>query len=102
MLDYIDEHYADSLSLGALAEHFHYNPSYLSSYFSAHFHIGFSDYLNQVRIAKAKEILVTSTATVNQVSEMVGYGEPSYFCKVFKRIEGMSPGRYRKKSSAKM
>ncbi len=102
LLDYIDEHYADSLSLGALAEHFYYNPSYLSSYFSTHFHIGFSDYLNHVRIAKAKEILATSRSSVNQVSEMVGYGEPSYFCKVFKRIEGMSPGRYRKKSSAKM
>ncbi|WP_173915334.1 response regulator transcription factor [Halobacillus sp. Marseille-Q1614] len=100
LLQYIEDHYTEPLSLTTLAEHFHFNPSYLSSYFSSHLHIGFSDYLNQVRIEKAKHILASSSASVSQVSEMVGYGEPSYFCKVFKRIEGLSPGRYRKKSSS--
>ncbi|SDJ97045.1 response regulator transcription factor [Sediminibacillus albus] len=102
LLQYIEEHYAEPLSLTTLADHFHYNPSYLSSYFSTHLHIGFSDYLNQVRIEKAKAILAAGSVPISRVSEMVGYGEPSYFCKVFKRIEGLSPGRYRKKSKAKI
>ncbi len=98
LLQYIEDHYAEPLSLTILAEHFHFNPSYLSSYFSTHLKVGFCDYLNQVRIAKAKQILESSSASVSQVSEMVGYSEPSYFCKVFKRLEGSSPGRYRKKA----
>lgn len=100
LLQYIEDHYAEPLSLTILAEYFHFNPSYLSSYFSTHLKVGFSDYLNQVRIAKAKHILQSGSASVSQVSEMVGYSEPSYFCKVFKRIEGSSPGRYRKKAPA--
>ncbi|UOQ44215.1 response regulator transcription factor [Halobacillus salinarum] len=100
LLQYIDEHYAEPLSLTVLAENFHFNSSYLSSYFSTHHNVGFSDYLNQVRIEKAKQILQSTSVAVSQVSDMVGYSEPSYFCKVFKRMEGSSPGRYRKKTPA--
>ncbi|WP_347551388.1 response regulator transcription factor [Pseudalkalibacillus hwajinpoensis] len=100
LLQYIEDHYAEPLSLSTLADYFHFNPSYLSSYFSTHHKLGFSDYVNQVRIAKAKHILASSSASVSQVSERVGYSEPSYFCKVFKRIEGLSPGRYRKNAPA--
>lgn len=100
LLQYIEDHYAEPLSLTTLAEYFHFNASYLSSYFSTHLKVGFSDYLNQVRIVKAKHILKSSSVSVSQVSEMVGYSEPSYFCKVFKRIEGSSPGSYRKKAPA--
>ncbi|WP_077623266.1 response regulator transcription factor [Sediminibacillus massiliensis] len=100
LLTYIEEHYAESLSLTTLAEYFHFNPSYLSSNFKTHLKVGFSDYLNQVRIAKAKDILASSSASVSEVGEMVGYSETSYFCKVFKRLEGSSPGSYRKETSA--
>ncbi|MBM7553886.1 response regulator transcription factor [Thalassobacillus pellis] len=98
LLEYIDVHYAEPLSLTTLADYFHFNPSYLSSYFSNHHNVGFSDYLNHVRIEKAKHMLASSAASVSEISDMVGYSEPSYFCKVFKRLEGSSPGRYRKKS----
>ncbi|WP_407271327.1 response regulator [Radiobacillus sp. PE A8.2] len=100
LLQYIEDHYTEPLSLKTLADHFHFNASYLSSYFSAHHKEGFSDYLNQVRIDKAKFILKSSTTPVATVSELVGYSDTSYFCKVFKRMEGMSPGSYRKKASA--
>ncbi|WP_026701284.1 response regulator transcription factor [Salibacterium aidingense] len=96
LLQFIENHYAEPLSLTTLSESFHFNPSYLSSYFSTHLNIGFSDYLNQVRIVKAKQILETSSVSVSMVSEMVGYSDPSYFCKVFKQMEGSSPGSYRK------
>ncbi|MFG6150176.1 response regulator transcription factor [Halobacillus sp. B23F22_1] len=100
LLQYIEDHYTEPLSLTTLSDTFHFNPSYLSSYFSTHLKVGFSDYLNQVRIVKAKYILETSQASVSMVSEMVGYSDPSYFCKVFKRMEGSSPGNYRKQTPA--
>ncbi|MFC7322529.1 response regulator transcription factor [Halobacillus campisalis] len=100
LMQYIEEHYAEPITLTTLADYFHFNPSYLSSYFSTHLNVGFSDYLNQVRIVKAKHLLESSSASVSMVSEMVGYSDPSYFCKVFKRMEGASPGIYRKKAPA--
>ncbi|MDL4843218.1 response regulator transcription factor [Aquibacillus rhizosphaerae] len=100
LLQYIDDYYSEPLSLTTLANHFHFNASYLSSYFSTHHREGFSEYLNQVRIDKAKLILKSGTISIATVSEMVGYSDPSYFCKVFKRIAGMSPSNYRKEASS--
>ena len=50
LLDYVHEHYAEQLTLAELSGHFHFNTSYLSSYFSAHTKEGFSEYLNRIRI----------------------------------------------------
>ncbi|WP_226577727.1 response regulator transcription factor [Halobacillus litoralis] len=100
LLEHIEDHYAEPLSLTTLANCFHFNPSYLSSYFSTHLKVGFVDYLNKVRIEKAKQILETTKKNIGEVSEMVGYSDPSYFCKVFKRVAGSSPGKYRKKALA--
>ncbi|MDN7242879.1 response regulator transcription factor [Planococcus sp. N028] len=100
ILAYIEQHYTQPLRLSEIADHFHFNASYLSSYFSTHHKEGFSEYLNRVRIKKSMELLENSTVTISNISGMVGYSEHSYFCKVFKRITGMSPGTYRKEFHA--
>src|SRR5690606_7740988 len=56
LLEYIDSHYMESISLSSLADHFHFNPSYLSTYFSTHKGEGFSEYLNKVRIERAIDL----------------------------------------------
>ncbi|WP_028609488.1 response regulator transcription factor [Paenibacillus harenae] len=96
LLDYIDEHYAEPLSLTEMAKHFHFNPSYLSSYFSSHNNEGFIDYLHRVRTDKASELLRGGEATISEISGLVGYSDHSYFTKVFKKLTGMSPSRYRR------
>ncbi|MDQ6420230.1 response regulator transcription factor [Paenibacillus sp. LHD-117] len=96
LLDYIHEHYAEPLNLTEMAKHFHFNPSYLSSYFSAHNNEGFVDYLHKVRIEKAEELLCKEDATISEIGGMVGYADHSYFCKVFKKLTGLSPSRYRR------
>ncbi|MBD2871609.1 response regulator transcription factor [Paenibacillus arenilitoris] len=96
LLDYIDEHYAEPLSLTEMAKHFHFNPSYLSSYFSTHHDEGFIDYLHRVRTEKAAELLRSGEATISEISGMVGYSDHSYFTKVFKKLTGLSPSRYRR------
>lgn len=98
LLDYIHEHYAESLNLTEMAKHFHFNPSYLSSYFSAHHNEGFVDYLHRVRLEKASELLRTGEASISEISGMVGYSDHSYFCKVFKKHTGLSPSRYRQQN----
>ncbi|WP_068786281.1 response regulator transcription factor [Paenibacillus phocaensis] len=101
LLEYIDEHYAEPLNLGALSRHFHFNPSYLSSYFSTHNGEGFSEYLNRVRIAKAMELLRSDESAISEISDRVGYSDPSYFTKVFKKLKGMSPREYRRQQLVK-
>ncbi|MDF2836664.1 MAG: two component transcriptional regulator, AraC family, partial [Paenibacillus sp.] len=96
LLDYIHDHYAEPLNLTDMAKHFHFNPSYLSSYFSAHNNEGFVDYLHKVRIEKAEELLRKGDAMISEISGMVGYSDHSYFCKVFKKSTGLSPSRYRR------
>jgi len=96
LLAYIEEHYAEPLSLKDLAKHFHFNPSYLSSYFASHNKEVFVDYLNRIRTEKAAELLRKEQATIAEISGMVGYSDHSYFCKVFKKAMGCSPSQYRR------
>ncbi|GLX65776.1 response regulator transcription factor [Paenibacillus glycanilyticus] len=98
LLDYIHEHYAEPLNLTEMAKHFHFNPSYLSSYFSTHHNEGFVDYLHRVRLTKASELLRAGEASISEISGMVGYSDHSYFCKVFKKHTGLSPSRYRQQT----
>lgn len=96
LLQYIEEHYTEPLTLTELARHFHFNPSYLSSLFTTYNHEGFKEHLNTVRTGKAAELLRAGEAPIAEISSMVGYGDHSYFCKVFKKYYGLSPSGYRR------
>ncbi|NQX43725.1 response regulator transcription factor [Paenibacillus tritici] len=96
LLQYIEEHYAEPLTLTELARHFHFNPSYLSSLFTAYNQEGFKEHLNTIRTGKAAELLRAGEAPISEISSMVGYGDHSYFCKVFKKYTGLSPSGYRR------
>ncbi|RSK29111.1 DNA-binding response regulator [Bacillus sp. HMF5848] len=95
--EYVEAHYAESLTLTEVAKHFHFNPSYLSSFFSAHNNESFVEFLSRVRIDKATKLLANHDIAISDVGEMVGYSDHSYFCKVFKKIKGQSPSQYRRK-----
>jgi two-component system, response regulator YesN len=97
LLEYIADHYAEPLTLKDLAKHFYFNPSYLSSFFSNHNKEGFIEYLNKIRVEEASKLLVKGTATISEISSMVGFSDHSYFCKVFKKIKGLSPSQFKRK-----
>ncbi|MEH7094907.1 response regulator transcription factor [Neobacillus vireti] len=97
ILDYLNDHYTEPLTLTGVAQYFHFNPSYLSSYFSTHHGEGFIEYLNRIRIEEATKLLIQGTARISEISGMVGYSDHSYFCKVFKKIKGLSPSQFRRK-----
>jgi len=96
ILRYIEENYAEPLNLTKIADHFHFNPSYLSAYFSMHHKEGFTEYLNKIRINKTMELLANNSLPISDISWMVGYSSHSYFCKVFKKITGMSPSEFKR------
>lgn len=96
ILKYIKENYKEDLNLQILSEKFNFGYSYLSAYFSQYAHEGFSEYLNKIRISKACEILKNSKYSIAEISSAVGYSDHSYFCRVFKKITGVTPSIYRK------
>lgn len=94
---YIHKHYAENLELAQVAKKFNYNYNYLSTYFNQRMKESFSEYLNRIRIEKACEILKTTSYTIAQVSEMVGYSDPSYFSRIFKNQTGRTPSQWKRK-----
>ncbi|MNE81872.1 CFA/I fimbrial subunit D [compost metagenome] len=97
ILLYIDEHYPRQLTLTEVAREFHFNPSYLSNYFTLHNKEGFNEYLNRVRIGKACLLLKENPGlSISEISSLVGYSDHSYFTRVFRKLMNVSPSQYRK------
>lgn len=96
---YINENYKEELSLKTLGDKFNINPSYLGQIFKKEYGKLFTDYLNQVRNEKAKELLLNTNLKINEIAKMVGYEDASYFYRKFKDYFGLSPNslRYTKK-----
>lgn len=93
---YINEHYAEPITLEKTAEVVGLSPAYFSTNFKKFEKRTFTDYLTAVRLAAAKELLVTTQKTNYEIAVSVGYAEDKYFCKVFKKEVGIRPGEYRK------
>lgn len=97
IIQYINDHYADQLTLTDVSKLFNFNYYYLSSYFSSHNKEGFNEFLNKIRIEKACDFL-KKDIPISDISSMVGYSDHSYFCKVFKKFTGTTPSKFRKNS----
>ena len=89
---YMEKHYVkQGLSLQDVASHIHINPVYLSTLFKQEKKITFSDFLLQVRMQKAMELLRNQDMKCYEVADMVGYNTPEYFSVCFKKHTGLSP-----------
>lgn len=97
-LKYLQENYADqNISAQYLADMYHITPSYFSRLFHERSGCAFPDYLSTLRIEKAKEMLLTEQGkSIQEICEMVGYSNSSYFTALFKKKYGITPGQFRK------
>lgn len=93
---YIQHNYQKALTQDFIASLFYLNRSYLSTLFKQKTGMKFVDYLNDVRIEKAKELLINSDRKMYHISKAVGYDNTKYFFRVFKKKVGYSPEQYRK------
>ena len=91
--NYISCNLSDLLSLDTVAAHVHVNPTYLSRLFKKETGISFNTYINQMRIAKAMQLLETGRK-ITDVSGMVGFDNSKYFSQVFKKQTGRTPREY--------
>ena len=93
---YLQEHLAEEVSLSVLSEEFHLNPQYISQLFKNEIGVGFLAYLTNIRMEKAKKLLLSGSLSVAEVAEQAGYGDCRVFTKVFKKSEGITPSQYRR------
>ncbi|MGE5679087.1 MAG: response regulator transcription factor, partial [Pseudomonadota bacterium] len=90
-MDYIKQNYNEAITLNEVAEHTYVSIYYLSRMFTKELGKNYVDYLNEVRIEKAKEYLKDSCYKTYEIAELVGIKDAHYFSKIFKKYTGVTP-----------
>jgi len=94
-INFIKANYMNKISLEDVAGAVYLSPAYFSRVFKQETGHNFSSYLNKVRIDESKLLLKNAKVNISDISGMVGYEDQSYYSKVFKKVTGMSPLKYR-------
>ncbi len=97
VVKYIDEHYAENLTLEEVAMQCGFSTYYFCKMFKKYQNCSFTDYLSNVRIKTAKKLLKNPQLNIKEITQMIGYVDPNYFTRVFKKSEGYTPSEYRNK-----
>lgn len=94
--EYLDEHYTEKITLDDLAERFYINKFYLTRVFKEQFGQSVTNYLVQLRITHAKRLLRFSDHSIESIAQECGLSDANYFSRLFKKVESISPGEYRR------
>ena len=96
MIDYIQEHLSEKMSLSEIADYVELSEIHTSRLFKKEMDMRLTEYINTRRIEKAKELLAATDVKIKEVAEKVGIADQLYFTKVFKKETGLSPREFRK------
>ena len=94
---YIQEHYAEKITLEELAEQIHLCRSESCRLFKRYMNASIFDYLLDYRVERSLPLLRDDRLDVTQIAGMTGFSNPAYFAKIFRRKMGCTPFQYRKK-----
>ena len=94
-LQYIQDHYKKEISLVDVSRQVNVSPYYFSKIFKEETGENFTEYLTNLRIEKAKELLRDTEYSVKEICLQVGYSEPNYFSRSFKKNVGVTPTEYK-------
>ncbi|HOJ08971.1 MAG TPA: AraC family transcriptional regulator [Clostridiales bacterium] len=102
ILEYINKNFDDvNLSLESVADEFGFSIYYLSRFFKEQTNYTFTDYVINLKMEKARELLSTTDMPIKSIVQEIGYTDLTYFMKKFKKTEGITPGQYRELYSAR-
>jgi two-component system, response regulator YesN len=93
-IDYMKNHYGEDISLEYMADRFYLNSNYFSRLFKQYTGTTYIDYLIELRMEKAKELISLRKYKVYEISQIVGYRSEKYFFSIFKKYTGSSPAEY--------
>jgi two-component system response regulator YesN len=99
--DYINMHFTEDINRNSLAEIVYLDPDYTARLFKKEAGLSLVNYIIRKRVAMAKDLLVNTDLSVNLISDKVGYGNYSYFTKLFKKETGFTPLDYRRMNAKK-
>ena len=97
---YVDEHYMEKLTLADIADCLNISAGHLSNTFKKLTGSTLSDYIATVKIEHAKELIDTHQYLMYEISDMLGFDNPYYFSKVFKKVTGISPREHENRTPA--
>ncbi len=95
ILEWIRVHSLQNISLADVSHEFNYSKEYLARYFKKHMGMSMQQYIYNLKLSKAKELLCESDKTVKEIAEALGFQDEKYFMKLFKRMEDTTPKQYR-------
>ena len=95
--EYVDKNYHKSITLEEIADYIGISPYYLSKLFKDQFKLTVIEYLTHIRLKKAKAFLMDGSKSMKEIAVDIGYKDPNYFSRVFKKEFGVSPRGYRSK-----
>lgn len=95
VIQYMCEHYREEISLSELAGEFFVVPTYLAKRFKEKKNCTVMQYLENIRLKKARELLESSSLSISDISMMTGYNDPNYFARSFKKVYELTPREYR-------
>lgn len=93
---YIEEQYAEKITLSMLARQFSLSESYIARLFRIGLSLKPSEYVNKVRMSAAKTLLMQTDMSIGEIAQRVGYSDVYYFSKIFKKYAGLPPSALRK------
>src|SRR5690606_14296302 len=93
---YIVEHSHKEISLDGIAQIFELSPIYISKLFKEQLGVNYIAFLTECRLEKARKLMLNPEKSLKEITFEVGYQDPNYFSKVFRKMYGASPTEYRK------
>ncbi len=96
VLDYIDEHYCENITVKQLSTIFQYEETYFGRLFKTATSLSLTEYVRILRLEKAKRLLRSENMEIAAVAEQCGFSDMNYFSRCFKKRQGMTAGEYRK------
>jgi transcriptional regulator GlxA family with amidase domain len=94
-IDFIDQHYVQTLKLEEIARQANLSSFHFARLFKQVTGFSVMEYVFKLRLTKAKQMLITTVLPIGDIAQKVGYDDQSYFGKLFKRIERMTPTEFR-------
>ena len=94
--EYLEQHYMERISLDTLSDRFYINKFYLSRLFKEQFGVTVAACLLQIRITHAKQLLRFTGKSIEQIGKECGIQDANYFSRTFKKVEGVTPGEFRR------
>ncbi len=95
LVSYVDEHYAEKITLDMLAKQYGFSRNYICELFAKYYDMSLIHYVTDIRMKKAGEMLKDKSRPIKDIALSLGYSNPAYFYRVFKTYYGVAVGEYR-------